>query len=145
SSSEEKTTGALDIAIIGLAGRYPGAQNVQQFWENLREGRDSITEIPADRWDHSLYFDQEKNKPGKTYSKWGGFLEGMEQFDPLFFAISPLDAEGMDPQERLFLQCAYETLEDAGYTRPTPGSGLDNNVGVYVGVMYEEYQLYGAQ
>ncbi|HML90062.1 MAG TPA: SDR family NAD(P)-dependent oxidoreductase [Methylomusa anaerophila] len=140
---------ALDIAIIGVAGRYPQADNIRQFWQNLRDGKDCITEIPKERWDHSLYFDADKNKPGKAYSKWGGFINGVDQFDPLFFNISPREAQIMDPQERLFLQCVYETLEDAGYTRETLGLrqdfGLGGNVGVYVGVMYEEYQLYGAQ
>ncbi|ATF14554.1 non-ribosomal peptide synthetase [Brevibacillus brevis X23] len=141
--------GALDIAIIGVSGRYPKARNTQEFWNNLRDGKDCITEIPKERWNHSLYFDEDKNKRGKTYSKWGGFIDGVDQFDPLFFNISPLEAEIMDPQERLFLECVYETLEDAGYTRESLGSsqgfGLGGNVGVYVGIMYEEYQLYGAQ
>ncbi|ARE86646.1 SDR family NAD(P)-dependent oxidoreductase [Clostridium formicaceticum] len=139
----------VDIAIIGVSGRYPQAKNIQEFWYNLRNGKDCITEIPKDRWNHSLYFDEDKNKLGKTYSKWGGFIEGVDQFDPLFFNISPREAEMMDPQERLFLECVYETLEDAGYTRETlslhQSFGLEGNVGVYVGVMYEEYQLYGAQ
>ncbi len=140
---------ALDIAIIGVAGRYPQADNVREFWHNLRDGKDCITEIPKDRWDYRLYFDEDKEKEGKSYSKWGGFLSDVDKFDPLFFNISPLEAERMDPQERLFLQCVYETIEDAGYTRHTlnPGKrfGLGNQVGVYVGVMYEEYQLFGAQ
>jgi polyketide synthase PksN len=142
-------SGDLDIAIIGVSGRYPGAENISEFWKNLRDGKDCITEIPNDRWDHSLYFDEDKNKPGKTYSKWGGFLDGVDHFDTLFFNISPREAEIMDPQERLFLECVYETLEDAGYTRDALGLSqsfsLGGNVGVFVGVMYEEYQLYGAQ
>ena len=145
----EPGPGALDVAIIGLSGRYPQAANVEEFWRNLREGRDCISEIPKERWDHRLYFDEDKNQPGKTNSKWGGFIDGVDQFDPLFFNISPREAEFMDPQERLFLQCVYEALEDAGHTRETLGQadglGLGGNVGVYVGVMYEEYQLYGAQ
>ncbi len=147
--SPQEKSGDFDIAIIGVSGRYPGAKNIQEFWKNLQAGKDCITEIPNDRWDHSLYFDEDKNKPGKTYSKWGGFLDGVDQFDTLFFNISPREAEMMDPQERLFLECVYETLEDAGYTRESLGLcqdfGLDGNVGVFVGVMYEEYQLYGAQ
>ena len=67
----------------------------------------------------SLYYDVDKNKPGKTYCKWGGFLKGVNQFDPLFFNISPREAEIIDPQERLFLESTYENLEDAGYTRKT--------------------------
>jgi len=145
--AKEKENKALDIAVIGISGRYPGAENIQEFWKNLKEGRDCITEIPKERWDYSLYFDSGRNKPGKTYSKWGGFIKDVDKFDPRFFNISPREAETLDPQERLFLECVYETLEDAGYIRetlsPCQSFGLSGNVGVYVGVMYEEYQLYG--
>lgn len=141
--------GAMEIAIVGLAGRYPGARNLREFWQNLCQGVDSITEIPRERWEHSRYYDEEKGKPGKTYSKWGGFLEGAAEFDPLFFNITPYEAELMDPQGRLFLQCAHEALEDAGYTRErlkrNRGQGLEGNVGVYVGVMNEDYALLGAR
>ncbi|MCU7925179.1 MAG: SDR family NAD(P)-dependent oxidoreductase [Candidatus Thiodiazotropha sp. (ex Dulcina madagascariensis)] len=144
-----KTGDALEIAVIGLSGRYPEADNIQAFWENLRCGKDSITEIPKDRWDQSLYFDKGKNKPEGGDYRWGGFLNGVDQFDPLVFNIASIQANYIDPQERLFLQCVYETIEDAGYTSETlaaeQGFGLGANVGVYVGVMYEEYQLYGAQ
>ncbi|BBB92538.1 MAG TPA: SDR family NAD(P)-dependent oxidoreductase [Methylomusa anaerophila] len=142
---EAQTDEALDIAIIGCSGRYPQAKNIGELWKNIRDGKDSITEIPSDRWDYRLYYDIEKNKQGKTYCKWGGFIEGVDQFDPLFFNISPQEAETLDPQERLFLQCVYETLEDAGYTRDSLGFDLEGNVGVYVGVMYDEYQLYGVK
>lgn len=146
---DEDASSAMDIAIIGMSGRYPGAENIRQFWEVLKNGKDCITEIPNDRWDYNLYYDEDRNKPGTANSKWGGFLKGVDRFDPLFFNISPREAEMMDPQERLFLQCVYETLEDAGYTRETLGLysdfGLEGSVGVYVGAMYQEYQLYGAQ
>ncbi|WP_339184543.1 SDR family NAD(P)-dependent oxidoreductase [Paenibacillus sp. FSL R5-0701] len=131
-----------DIAIIGVAGRYPGARNIHEFWENLRSGTDSITEIPSERWDQEQVYDSTPGTPGKTYGRWGGFLDGVDEFDPLFFQISPREAEMMDPQERLFMQCVYETIEDAGYTRERLATDI---VGVYVGVMYEEYQLYGAE
>jgi polyketide synthase PksN len=138
-----------DIAIIGASGRYPQARNIWQYWENLREGRDCITEIPEGRWNHQGYFDPEKGKRGKTYTKWGGFLDGVDEFDPLFFNLSPRDAELIDPQERIFLQNVYETLEDAGYTRESLKQyrcfGLEGSVGVFVGVMYEEYQFLGVQ
>ncbi|WP_425339329.1 beta-ketoacyl synthase N-terminal-like domain-containing protein, partial [Paenibacillus maysiensis] len=144
-----KQSGALDIAIIGLSGHYPQADDLEAFWNNLREGRDSITEIPKERWDHSPYYDPNRSKRGKTYSKWGGFVRDVDKFDPLFFNIAPREAEIMDPQERLFLQSVYEAMEDAGYTRDTlvsgGESGEERNVGVYVGVMYSEYQLYGAE
>ncbi|QUX26969.1 SDR family NAD(P)-dependent oxidoreductase [Nocardiopsis akebiae] len=138
-----------DVAIIGLAGRYPQARDVGEFWRNLAEGRDCVTEIPADRWDHSRYFDPDRSASGRTYTKWGGFLDKADHFDPLFFNIAPREAAFMDPQERLFLECVHATMEDAGYTREALSRhaerGLPGGVGVFVGVMYEEYQLYGAQ
>ncbi|MBB4730094.1 non-ribosomal peptide synthetase, partial [Xanthomonas arboricola] len=137
-----------DIAIIGMSGRYPGADDLDAFWHNLREGRDTVDEVPAERWDHFRYLDDERGSIGKTYGRWGGFLDGVDEFDPLFFRISPVEAKVMDPQERLFLQCAYHAVEDAGYARHTlrdPAGDGESAVGVFVGVMYEEYQLYGAQ
>ncbi|MDO6526356.1 SDR family NAD(P)-dependent oxidoreductase [Motilimonas sp. 1_MG-2023] len=139
------------VAIIGINGRYPQAGDLTEFWDNLRAGKDCVTEIPAERWDHSVYFDPDKNRQGTSYSKWGGFIDGVDQFDPLFFNISPREAGYIDPQERLFLQCAFSAIEDAGYTReslaqlPSVEGNQTGNVGVFVGVMYEEYQLYGAQ
>ena len=131
-----------DIAIIGMSGRYAQAQDLEIFWENLKSGKDSITEIPQDRWDFRLYFDPDKNKIGKSYSKWGGFIDDVDKFDPLFFGISPHEAELMDPQERLFLETSWKAIEDAGYTREMLSS---SSVGVFVGVMYGEYQLFGAE
>ncbi len=143
---ETRAAESSDIAIIGLAGRYPQSRNVQEFWKNLKDGKDCITEIPRERWNHDLYFDEDIGKHGKTYSKWGGFLEGVDRFDPFFFNITPIEAGFMDPQERLFLECVFETMEDAGYTRQELyRDSSEGRVGVYVGVMYEEYQLYGAQ
>lgn len=129
-----------EIAIIGVSGRYPMADDLEEFWDNLKDGKDCITEIPKERWDHSIFYDPDKEKRGSVYSKWGGFINGVAEFDPVFFKMSPYEAELIDPQERLFLQCAYHTLEDAGYTAASLGS---KRVGVYVGVMYGQYQLYG--
>jgi polyketide synthase PksJ len=142
------TDDPMAIAIVGVAGRYPGANSLDQFWANLRAGKDCITEVPTDRWDHDRYFDPDKNAEGKTYTKWGGFIDGVADFDPTFFNISPREAAILDPQERLFLETAYEALQDAGYTRQSLSrrqGGKTANVGVFVGVMYQEYQLYGAQ
>ncbi|MER0244441.1 SDR family NAD(P)-dependent oxidoreductase [Streptomyces sp. HSW2009] len=135
-------TGALDVAIIGLAGRYAQAGDIAELWTNLRQGRDSITEIPADRWDHAPYLNPEHGRGDRTYARWGGFVDEATAFDSLFFNISPGEAEVMDPQERIFLECVHHSLEDAGYSKR---SLTGRPVGVYVGVMYEEYQLYAAQ
>jgi len=131
-----------EIAIIGIGGRYPSARNLEAFWQNLKEGKDCISEIPQSRFDYRPYYhpDPEMSSEGKIYCKWGGFLEDAETFDPLFFNISPKEAEIIDPQERLFLETAWSTLEDAGYTR----DGLrDCRVGTFVGVTTNTYLLWG--
>ncbi|UUA73398.1 SDR family NAD(P)-dependent oxidoreductase [Cellvibrio sp. QJXJ] len=136
-----------DIAIIGLSGRYASSDSLGELWSKLVDGADCISEIPKQRWDNSKFFDGKKGAEGKTYSKWGGFISGVDEFDAKFFNVSPVDAMFIDPQERLFLQCVYETIEDAGYTRENLLHNVlaINNVGVFVGVMYSEYQLFGAQ
>ncbi len=131
-----------DIAIIGLSGRYPMSKDLGEFWENISNGRDCIIEVPKDRWDHSKYYDSNKNNTKKTYSKWGGFIHGVDEFDPMFFNISPREAELMDPQERLFLETTWHTIEDAGYTKKEL---WERKVGVFVGVMYGHYQLFAAE
>ncbi|MFL0799415.1 MAG: amino acid adenylation domain-containing protein [Agarilytica sp.] len=132
-----------DIAIVGVAGRYPGAEDIEVFGDNLENGVDSISEIPSERWDNRRYYSPgEKGKPGKIYSKWGGFLKDIDKFDPLFFKISPRDAELIDPQERLFLQTAWHAVEDAGYSLERLSDACERSVGVFVGVMYGEYQLF---
>ena len=131
-----------EIAVIGVAGRYPQAENLQQFWSNLKAGRDCITEVPPERWDNRLYYHPDGYQPGKTYSKWGGFITDVDRFDPLFFNISPKEAEVIDPQERLFLEVAWETMEDAGYSKERI---TGSRTGVFVGVMWGHYQLFGVQ
>jgi len=127
-----------DIAIIGLSGRYPGARDLHAFWQNLSAGRDSIGEIPATRWDHSRFFHPDRTHKGTVYSKWGGFIDDVDQFDAGFFNISAREAETLDPQERLFLQTAWECVEDACHTRQSL-KGV--SVGVFVGVMWGNYAL----
>ncbi|MFS8068985.1 MAG: SDR family NAD(P)-dependent oxidoreductase, partial [Byssovorax sp.] len=134
--------GDAPIAVIGVAGRYPHAADLKQLWENLRKGHDAITEIPPDRWDHSRWYDPERTRKDRAYTRWGGFLDEVDRFDPLFFNIVPREAEIMDPQERLFLETAWHTLEDAGYSR----KDLEGErVGVFVGAMYGHYQLLGVE
>lgn len=77
------------IAIVGMSCRFPGANSLQEFWQLLRDGVDAITEVPAERWDIAAYYDPEPGLPGKMYTRWGGFLTNVDQFDPQFFGISP--------------------------------------------------------
>ncbi|MER7013149.1 SDR family NAD(P)-dependent oxidoreductase [Saccharopolyspora sp. NPDC000359] len=137
-AAEPTTSG--DIAIIGVAGRYPGAADLDQLWENLLAGRDSVTEVPAERWSLEGFYDPDRNALGRSYGKWGGFLDDVDRFDPEFFRITPREAESMDPQERLFLEAVWHTMEDAGRTRAELAGG---RVGVFAGVMFNQYQMLG--
>ncbi len=128
------------IAIIGISGRYPMADNLEEFWENLKSGKDCITEIPEERWSSTEFYNPDRGQKGTSYSKWGGFIKGVEDFDSLFFNISPKEAEMIDPQERLFLETVWHTLEDAAYTR---SDLAESSVGIFVGVMWGQYELYG--
>ncbi|CUB27899.1 Polyketide synthase PksL [Bacillus subtilis] len=131
-----------DIAIIGVSGRYPMADNIVEFWDCIIGGKNCITEIPKERWDFRSDYSPDRMDRGKINSKWGGFINRVDQFDPLFFHISHKEAEMMDPQERIFLETAWHTFEDSGYTRDR----LDGmRTGVFVGAMYGQYQLFGAE
>jgi acyl transferase domain-containing protein/ubiquinone/menaquinone biosynthesis C-methylase UbiE/acyl carrier protein len=140
-----------DIAIIGMSGRYPGASNIDEFWNVLKDGKDCITEIPEDRWNANEYFDENADmaKHGKMYCKWGGFLEDIYAFDPLFFNISPIEAETMDPQERILLQAVWEAMEDSGYTPQSLREHIlkkcGGNVGVFIGATSFTYNLLGPE
>ncbi|MEU8698861.1 SDR family NAD(P)-dependent oxidoreductase [Streptomyces sp. NPDC048680] len=134
------------IAIIGMSGRYPGARNTDEFWQNLTAGRDRITEIPLDRWPVDGFYEPDRATAvatGLSYSKWGGFLEDFDAFDPHFFRIAPRDAYAMDPQERLFLQAAWEVVEDAGYTREELARHHQRRVGVFAGVTKSGHARHG--
>ncbi|RYX95490.1 polyketide synthase, partial [bacterium] len=102
------------IAIIGIGCRFPGAENVQTFWNNLKNGVDSIKDIPEDRWNKDEFYSEENGQIGKMNTKRGGFLERVDLFDADFFNISAEEADSMDPQQRLLLELSYEALEDSG-------------------------------
>lgn len=131
-----------DIAIIGISGKYPQAHNLDEFWKNLKEGRDCITEIPKERWDYHEMYDPNRESFGTSYTKWGGFLDDIDKFDALFFRISPREAQLLDPQERLFLETVWETMEDGGYT----GKALEKEkVGVFAAAMWTHYDMFQAK
>lgn len=130
------------VAIIGMSGRYPGAETLQAFWNDLARGHNGIGEVPADRWAVDGFYlsdAPEAVAQGKSYSKWGGFIDGVAEFDPLFFHISPREAAAMDPQERLFLQEVWRLFEGAGCTRDVLAQRHQRQVGVYVGAMHQHY------
>jgi acyl transferase domain-containing protein/acyl carrier protein len=123
-----------DIAVIGMAGRFAGSKDLNELWENIKAGKDLITEVPPNHWDWRPWFDESRDAPNKTYCKWGSFIE-VDKFDPVFFGISPLEAAWMDPQARLLLEVIQAMLEEAGYGRRIYGT----NTGVYVGACFRDY------
>ena len=124
-----------DIAVIGMAGRYPGASDLDAFWRLLAEGRDGVTEVPASRWSIDDHYSPKIREPGRTYCRHGGFLDGIDRFDAAFFNLSGAEAARTDPQQRLFLETAWEALEQAGYAQ-----ARKSRCGVFVGVGAGDYQ-----
>ena len=135
---KETSSGAssMDIAVVGMACRLPKAINKEVFWENLKKGIDAIEEIDTNRWGGFSWFDPDPHNEGTSYSKWGGFIEDSDKFDPLFFGISPGEAEIIDPQQRIFLEECWACIEDGGYT---PSDLTNRRVGVFVGAGAGDY------
>ncbi|HEU4534077.1 MAG TPA: type I polyketide synthase, partial [Polyangiaceae bacterium] len=126
------------IAIVGLACRFPGgADSPEGFWRLLEAGADTVTEVPAERWDVEQYYDPRPGAPGKTHVRWGSFLRDVDAFEPAFFDLSPREAAAVDPQQRLLLEVAYHALEDAGLTPERLRGGRG---GVFVGVCNTDFQ-----
>ena len=130
-SSVNREDQAEPIAIVGIGCRFPGAADPEAFWQLLRDGRDAVTEVPAERWDINALYDPNPGTPGKMSTRWGGFLEQVDQFDPHFFGISPREATHMDPQQRLLLEVAWEALENAGQA---PDRLAGSRTGVFIGI-----------
>ncbi|MDT5098117.1 MAG: hypothetical protein QOC76_1854 [Mycobacterium sp.] len=124
------------IAIIAVSCRFPGAPDPEAFWEVLSGGVDAIREVPEDRYDIDEFYDPDPETPGKTYTRFGGFLDGIDGFDPEFFGISPREAVWIEPQQRLMLETAWEGIERAGYS---PAALRGSLTGVFVGVAANEY------
>lgn len=127
------------IAIIGMGCRFPGAANLEAYWQLLQAGVDAISTIPSDRWDADALYHPEPATPGKMNTRWGGFLDQVDQFDAGFFGITRREAERMDPQQRLFLEVSWEALENAGVA-PNQLSG--SATGVFVGIASINYDQF---
>ncbi|MEM7127273.1 MAG: amino acid adenylation domain-containing protein [Chloroflexota bacterium] len=124
-SDDQAAERAGDMAVIGLACHFPQASNLEEYWSLLSEGRSAIQEVPADRWPAQAYYDATGQNGRKTYSRWGGFLDDLDLFDPNFFGISPREARLMDPQQRIFLEVAWQTVQHAGYApQAIPQTGV---------------------
>ncbi|MFT4925581.1 MAG: acyl transferase domain-containing protein [Phenylobacterium sp.] len=138
SSDTDINVDSNDIAIIGMSCRYPGGANsAQQFFDFLLKGGDGIVDVPADRWDSNAYYDSDKNKSNRMYVKRGGFIDGIDQFDPQFFGISPKEAPYIDPQHRWLLELTQEVLENAGLIA---GELKGSDTAVYIGQFMHDYE-----
>ncbi len=126
------------IAIIGIGCRFPGGvTDSESFWKLLIEGREAVSEVPADRWNIERYYDAVPAIAGKSMAKRGGFLDQIDQFDAQFFGISPREAPYVDPQHRLLLETAWEAIEDAGVVLDLENG---SDLGVFVGISHNDYQ-----
>ncbi len=130
-----------NIAIIGMACRFPDAKNYTEFWNNLVSGVNSIQEIPSERWNIDKYYSPNIDEPNKSISKWCGLLDQIDQFDNRFFSISPREAKQMDPQQRLLLEETWHCVEDSGVSLKTL---QEKTTAVYVGVMASDYLMNAA-
>lgn len=127
--AEQQKIEKESIAVIGLSGRFPGADNIHDFWENIASGKDCISNFSTEELDDNI-----KNINNPLYVPGRGILNDIEMFDAAFFDISPREAELMDPQQRKFLECVWEALEDAGYAGET-----ENRIGVYASSGFSTY------
>ncbi|MBV8325012.1 type I polyketide synthase [Chryseobacterium sp.] len=114
--SEEpvSTEKPLDIAIVGMECIFPGAKNLEEYWRNIILGKDSVTEVPDERWNKDLYYHPDSDGPDVSHSKWGGFIPKID-FDPLAFGIPPQSLAAIEPTQLLTLLVAKRAMEDAGY------------------------------
>jgi acyl transferase domain-containing protein/acyl carrier protein len=125
------------VAVIGAACRFPGnVCGIDDYWNLLLKGADAVTEVPVDRWDAGAYYSSDPQTPGKICTRYGAFLNAIDQFDPLFFGISEREAAFMDPQHRILLEVAWEAMENAGVSREEM---LASRTGIFVGITSNDY------
>jgi acyl transferase domain-containing protein len=125
------------IAIIGMGCRFPGGANSPEaFWELLSRGKEVIVPVPSQRWDAEAYYDENPDLPNKTYARYGGFIDAVDQFDAQFFGMTPREAIALDPQQRLLLEVSWEALENAGIA---PQKLTGTQTGVFVGIGLDDY------
>ncbi len=125
------------IAIVGMGLRLPGGvHDAPSYWRLLGEGVDAVSEVPDSRWDVDAYYDPDPAAPGKMVSRYGGFIDEVDRFDPQVFGIAPREAVSMDPQQRLLLEVTWEALENAGVA---PDSLRGSRTGVFVAISTNDY------
>ena len=125
------------IAVVGMSGRFPNADDLSDFWELLSTGNDSITEIGSSRWKHEDYYHPDRSVQGKTNQKHAAFLKGINKFDPLFFNISPAEAIEMNPSQKLMMELAWSVIENS----KLPVNDIKGTLtGVYIGNIWSDFE-----
>jgi len=109
----EPTKPLEDVAVLGISCRFPGSGGYRDFWRSLAAGEDSIREIPPERWNAGEFYSHDIGAPNAGVSKWGGFLDRIDEFDNRFFNISAREARAMDPRQRILLEEVWRALEDS--------------------------------
>ncbi|XP_017261954.1 highly reducing polyketide synthase 40 [Kryptolebias marmoratus] len=127
-----------DVAVIGMGCNFPGGEGLDNFWKVLLEGKNCVVDIPAERFDTNSWYNADVNKTGKTQTTKAALIEGFNEFDHMFFGISEVEADSMDPQQKLLLQCTYWALEDAGVAMESISR---SRTGVYIGLMNRDYEM----
>jgi glutamate-1-semialdehyde aminotransferase/3-oxoacyl-(acyl-carrier-protein) synthase/aryl carrier-like protein len=127
----------MPVAIVGMSCRFPGAENVATFWDNLCNAKDAVTEVPEDRWNAARFYDKNPDAPGKSYCTTGAFLDDVKGFDAAFFRISPAEAKQMSPQQRILLETTWQALEAANIR---PGSLEGTDTAVFLSASDDHYK-----
>ena len=129
-------TSQMAIAIIGMSGRLPQAENIEAFWQNLLDEKDCLETIPKERWDWEAFYGNPEDEGNFSHSNRGGFMRDHDKFDAAFFGISPREAELMDPRQRLLLESVWHTIENASYK---PSALRNTDTGIFIGVTGDEF------
>ncbi len=141
SSSDTMPTSVAEeedpVVVVGMACRFPGGANSpEEFWEDLIQGVDGISEVPQSRWNNKIFYDRKVAVPGRMNTKWSGFTEDIDLFDPHLFGISPYEAPEIDPQQRMLLETSWRLLENTGWTKEDL---TNSDTGVFVGIANNDY------
>ncbi|OXB56979.1 hypothetical protein ASZ78_000069, partial [Callipepla squamata] len=127
-----------EIAIVGMACNFPGGEGIDNFWKVLEEGKNCTVEIPPERFNTEEWYDPDSNKPGKICTTRAALLNEFNTFDNHLFGINGVEAESMDPQQKLLLECTYKALEDAG----VPVEAISGTkTGVFIGLMNRDFEI----
>ncbi|WPV63813.1 aminotransferase class III-fold pyridoxal phosphate-dependent enzyme [Chitinophaga sp. LS1] len=139
-SLEKKENGP--VAIVGMSCRFPGADSIASFWNNLCNEQDAVIEVPADRWNKNWFYDKNPDTPGKSYCNSGTFLADVKGFDAAFFKITPAEAKHMSPQQRILLETTWQALESANIR---PGSLMGTGTAVYLSASDDHYKYFSTE